>query len=294
MSNPELGKRYSLLYINRGEAVNDSKKARYRISQLADYSFPSATLSQRQRGYDFKKDLTNLIQQEIGVPFRTSKGGTGYESWQLFFDKISFTELLDAITVIISPRYNKNYSAEKLLNFRNEVRRIFHEENIAFTLDDQGGVHPLIDTAFTQATNAAIDGLVGPRYEATLHSVEEIEKHLLPDLPNYVGAIRSVFGACENIFKLMYGGSRLDSKSAFTKISSAQQRLYEGHPTMLASSAKLLNGFREWIDAAHFYRHEEGRTERGQPESEIAILLISEGLAYVRWLAAIDKKNSLY
>ena len=91
----------------------------------------------------------------------------------------------------------------------------------------------------------------------------------------------------------MYGGSRLDAKSAAAKLAAAQQRLYEGHPTMLASSAKLLNGFKEWIDAAHFYRHEEGRTEPGQPEGELALLLISEGLSYVRWLAAIDQKSSV-
>lgn len=293
MSEPETGKRYSHLYINRGEPAKDSPKARYRLGLLAEAEFPEATTSQKQRGYDFKKKLTDLIQQEVGVQFRTTQGGYTYQSWTLFFKKISLLELLDTITVIISPHYSNKFSDEKLHRFRDEAKRIFHEENLAFTIDDQGGVHPLVDTAFTQTTNAAIASLAGSRYKATLQRIEEIDGHLLQEPPNYVAAIRSIFGACENLFKLMYGGSRLDAKSVAAKLAAAQQRLYEGHPTMLASSAKLLNGFKEWIDAAHFYRHEEGRTEPGQPESELALLLISEGLSYVRWLAIIDQKSSV-
>lgn len=291
MPDTETGKRYSHLYINRGDPNNDSPKARYRIGLLADSVFPSETPSQNLRGYNSKKRLTDLIQREIGVQFRTYKNGHGFESWTLFFNKLDITDFLDAITIIISPEYTGMMSDEKRFRFRDGTIRIFKEENLAFRIDDQGGVHPLIDSAFTRNINSAISGLSGSRYKATLQRVNEVDEHLLQDPPNYVAAIRSVFGACENLFKLMYGGPRLDAKSAANSISVAQQKLYEGHPAILASSAKLLNSFKEWIDSAHFYRHEEGRTEPGQPNSEIALLLISNGLSYVRWLATIDRKS---
>lgn len=293
MSEPVAGKRYSHLYISRGEPAKDSPKVRYRLGLLADAVFPAATTTQIQRGYNLKKELTNLIQQEVGVQFRTAKGRSVVESWPLFFKKISIIELLDTLTIIISPHYEIRFSDESRHRFRDEATRILREENLAFTIDEQGGIHPLVDTAFTQATNATIVGLAGTRYNATLQMVEKIDGYLLQEPSNYVAAIRSVFGACENLFKLMYGGPRLDAKSATEKLTTTQQRLYEGYPTMQRSSAKLLYGFKEWIDAAHFYRHEEGDTEPGQPESEIALLLISEGLSYVRWLAAIDRKNSI-
>lgn len=293
MPDFDTGNRYSHLYINRGDPTNDSLKARYRLGLLADAVFPQEMQSQKLRGYNSKKRLTDLIQREIGVQFRTYKNGHGFESWLLFFNKINIVELLDTLTIIVSPKYTSMMSEEKRLRFRDGAIRILQEENLAFRIDEQGGVHPLIDSAFTQTINSAIAGLSGSRYQATLQKINEIDGFLLQNPPNYIAAIRSVFGACENLFKLMYGGARLDAKTAFSKLSAVQQRLYDGHPAILASSAKLLNSFKEWIDAAHFYRHEEGRTEPRQPESEIALLLISNGLSYVRWLAAIDLKSSV-
>lgn len=292
MSGPKQGMRYTHLYINRGEPVNDSTKARYRLSLLAEAEFPDSSVEQRRLGIDHKKKLTDFIQREIGVRFRTQKNSRVFESWSLFFEKITLEELLDTLTLIISPHYPNNISDIKRHRIRDHVKRIFQEENLAFTIDDEGGVHPLVDAVFTRSMSAVIAGLEGARHKATLMRVEEIERHLLQEPRNYIAAIRSVFGACENLFKLMYGDPRLDAKSAAERLQAVQQRLYHGHPTMLSSSAKLLAGFKEWINAAHFYRHEEGREEPGQPESEIAILLISEGLSYVRWLAAVDRKSA--
>jgi len=40
-----------------------------------------------------------------------------------------------------------------------------------------------------------------------------------------------------------------------------------------------------------FYRHEEGSEERNQPAEELAIVLVAEGLSFVRWLAAMDRRR---
>jgi hypothetical protein len=49
-----------------------------------------------------------------------------------------------------------------------------------------------------------------------------------------------------------------------------------------------VDAFRDWVDAAHFYRHEAGREAVAQPPLSLAILLISAGASFLRWLAEFD------
>jgi len=44
----------------------------------------------------------------------------------------------------------------------------------------------------------------------------------------------------------------------------------------------------DWIEAAHFYRHEPGMEEPAQPPLELAIELVSVGAAFIRRLAGLD------
>ena len=150
----------------------------------------------------------------------------------------------------------------------------------------------MIDGAFHAVRQAAIASLNGPRYEATAAMVEEVDRYLLEPHPDYITAIRSVFGACENLFKLMYEVPRLDAKTARDKLSIDHQSFYSSYPMLLRANAKSLAGFMEWIDAAHFFRHEQGSETSYQPTEEHAILMISQGLAFVRWLAIIDARKS--
>lgn len=174
-------------------------------------------------------------------------------------------------------------------DFIAEVNRIFREESIAYEVDDEGGVHPVVDAAFAVAGQAAIRGMADPRYALSRQRVEEIDAALTQSPPNYVAAIRAVFGAIENLFKLMFNTPRLDVGSAKTRLSPMVQGHYKNDPIMQGSSAKVLNSFYSWIDAAHYYRHERGTEDPSQPDEDLAIVLISEGLAFLRWLVGVDK-----
>jgi hypothetical protein len=45
----------------------------------------------------------------------------------------------------------------------------------------------------------------------------------------------------------------------------------------------------EWIDAAHAYRHEEGKPDAvAQPPLSLAVYLVSTGAAHLRWVAELD------
>jgi hypothetical protein len=54
-------------------------------------------------------------------------------------------------------------------------------------------------------------------------------------------------------------------------------------------STQLADSLKAWTDAAHWYRHGQGKEEPKQPPASLAILSISAGAAFLRWLAEIDQ-----
>jgi hypothetical protein len=181
--------------------------------------------------------------------------------------------------------------AQRSDDFISEVNRIFREENIAYEVDEEGGVHPVIDSAYAATKQAVILGMNDQRYALCRQRLNEVDEALIASPPNHLQAIRAIFGANENLFKLMYSTPRLDASSAKEKISPKLQAAYSNHPTMQRSSAQVLKSFCSWIDAAHHYRHEEGKEEPSQPDDELALVLISEGMSFLRWLVGIDRKT---
>lgn len=292
MSGKVIGKRFSLVYLVRREPEKDSKKARFRLAKLAERSCPPARSGRHGTSFDYDKHAQESIESELGIQFATrSTAGTLIRSWEWYFNKVSVTEMLDTITVVAASLQDEYVQNDRPGTFLAEARRILKEENLAYEIDQSGGVHPLVDATFSASMESAISGMENPRYAASAGCLDRIDGYLLQDPQDFIGAIRAVFGACENTFKLMYGVPRLDSKTAGERIGGDQQRLYKEQPTLQSASAKTLEAFKQWVNAAHFYRHEQGVEESNQPTPEVAILLISQGLSFVRWLTALDQKK---
>jgi hypothetical protein len=291
MTDRPAGQRFSFTYISQGDPTNDRKEMRYRLGKLLekDKHHPTRLRSNLMGGNStYVKDDTKLIEsmeEELGVQFATVINGQSYWTWTQFFAKLPLTKILDAITVL----YMVMTEHGKADVFISEVNRIFREENIAFEVDEQGGVHPIIDGAFHQTKQATIRGLSSERYALCLLRLEEVDASLMSDNPNFTQAIRAVFGANENLFKLMFNTQRLDKRVALDQIGKQIQIVYSDHPIMQRASAQILNSYGNWVDGAHHYRHEEGSETPTQPAEELAIVMISEGMSFVRWLAAIDK-----
>src|SRR5262249_55456044 len=142
-----------------------------------------------------------------------------------------------------------------------ETARIFLEENVHYRVDRQGGVHFYFDEEFAHNHAATIAVLKGSRYANTLHSFEGTLAALSKAPPDGKAAIRSTFAALEGLFKLMSPGSPRLTRKETEKLQSLIQKLYTPDATALGASNKMLNAFKEWIDAAHFYRHEPGTEE---------------------------------
>jgi hypothetical protein len=60
----------------------------------------------------------------------------------------------------------------------------------------------------------------------------------------------------------------------------------------MGAASKLLSAFKDWIDAAHFYRHEAGREEPIQPPLTLRVQMVSVGATFLRWLAELDTATS--
>jgi len=290
MADCEQGKRFSHLYMSASSPLKDSKKTRYRIAKLLEGEFPSQSLAQQRRhAPDHAKKAQDLLENEVGRQFRSNVGGYMYPSWSAYTQKVTVPEFLDAITVLAG--YLRSCEAKSETNLVKQVQRVFKEENMAYEIDDLGGIHPLVDGAFGVAKLSAIAALSSDRYSGTAELVDAIDPCLLQDPVDYIGAIRAVFGANENLFKLMFGVQQLKADNAAKYIGSKQQSMYEGHPNLKAASSKTLESFKDWINATHFYRHEQGEEMLSQPREEFAILVVHQGLAFVRWLAQLDQKG---
>lgn len=293
MSDTPIGKRFSHVYLVRGEPEKDSEKARFRLSKLVERSCLPAESTRYGTSFDYEKRAQNRIENELGIKFASGITTVrAVDRWERYFNRISVTEMLDTITVVASVLNRIHAKDDRQSRFLNEARRILKEENLAYEIDQIGGVHPLIDATFSAAMESAISSLDDPRYAVSAQCINRIDGYLLQNPQDFIGAIRAVFGACENTFKLMYGVPRLDAKTAGERISSDQQSLYRDHPTLQGASAKTLEAFKQWVNAAHFYRHEQGEEEPNQPAAELAILLVSQGLSFARWLAVLDRKRS--
>lgn len=290
MEDTDQGKRFSHIYVSHDTPGKDSKKARFRLSKLVEKQCPGPSSSRSGSSFDHAKYAQERLENELGLKFG-SRSTTGHliKSWEWYFNRITVVEMLDSITVLAT--YLKDSYGRDQKKLLEETRRIFKEENLAYEIDDLGGVHPFIDGSFSATAQSAILALSGERYSATADCVNGIDDCLLQDPSDYIGAIRRVFGASENLFKLMFSVPRLDARTVGDKLGKQQQALYSAHPTLQSASAKTLEGFKDWINAAHFYRHEQGVQSPNQPTEEFAILLISQGLSYVRWLAQMDQKS---
>ncbi|PRY91715.1 hypothetical protein [Donghicola tyrosinivorans] len=284
MKKEKTGERFSILYLQPAELQMDSDRARFRIAKQIEKFFADDS---RPSGSSLSMAARDAVESLIGIPFKTPH--TSVHTWEKFVGRIEFADVLDVITVLTGVLRNIWGNNSRSVFFILAVRRIFSETNLAYEIDDLGGVHPLIDAAFSKGVASAIRSLDEPRYAATARLVKRIDSCLLDESLDYVGGVRAIFGACENLFKLMFDVPRLDAKSVCQKLQPSVQSLYATRKAELGPNMKMLNSFQQWIDSAHFFRHEPGHETVETTSAELGQLLISQGLGYVRWLAQIDK-----
>jgi hypothetical protein len=266
--------RFSQLYLPPADLAEDSTRMRVRLA---------ATV--QDISYGQRSELPEFITRRIGVRF-PQRGG--YPSWEVFFTEGDLRDVLDAITVIY------DFAREKqLLTLRREwlpdVRRIFQEERVRYRVDNNGVVHFAVDEEFERTRQGTLAGLSAPRYSAARGAFEHAYEVLAEQPPNGKLALRGVFEALEITFKLFFPrAQRLGGSELRQFLKPEIDRRYARDAAALRSAQKLHNSLVEWVDGIHFYRHGQGVEEPTQPPLDVAILGVSTGAAFLRWLLEFD------
>ncbi len=103
--------------------------------------------------------------------------------------------------------------------------------------------------------------------------------------------MRANFNALECMYRLMFPlAPRLAKDTVATYLRPLLQSRHNEDQTAQRAAGKAVQSFQEWIDTMHFYRHEPGSEEPAQPPLSLAILTISQGANWLRWLAEIDQE----
>ena len=267
--------RYSQLYIQFDALLQDSPRARNRLASLL-----------RIIRADERMGL--VIQSALGV--RIHSDGVHWVYWEQFITKTDLRDVLDTITEV----YKFLVRADRLraILWLKETRAIFAQEHLAYEIDEDAIVHPAVDREFQRNRVSVISGLQLPRYANVLQSFERVSDELSADPPHGKEAWRACFSAVEGLFRLMFPASpRLTSTEVETRLRPVLRRVYAADATGLRAAQALASSFRDWVDATHNYRHEPGSEEPAEPPLAVAILAISNGAAFLRWLVELDQQT---
>lgn len=269
MDTPIEGERFSLNYLRRGGPLRDCPRARRRIYKLFEALHWDTD------------DYASLLEEELGVkvPFR----GIGFD-WDAYFERCELRDLLDSITVL-ARKFRKHHRDKTWIE---TIERIFREENLGYRLDRLGGVHFFLDEEFEAHRSATLQGLADSRFVSAKTAFEACHRALDATPPDARGAIRHLFDAVENVFRIVVKDSahRLGAKEIERHLRPRVDELYAG--TAQNSGGRLIVSFKEWVNSAHHYRHAPATEVIEEPPLELATLAIDTGTAFLRWLISLD------
>ena len=272
-SKPPGGQRFSHVYIDRGEPTGDSPRMRHRLM--------SEVLEMPKH---LRDSLVGMVGKELGVPWST---------WGSFFKEAETRDVLDFVTLAYRCiRQAPNTGRWTPATWVNSCRRIFTEENLHYCFDDSGGAHFRYDQEFDRNCAATIAALENGRYANALQAFNATMADLAEAPPNGKLAIRAVFSAVECVFRLILPKAPRLAAAELEGLTPIIQQLYERDETAKRSAAKMLNSLKDWVDAAHFYRHEGGSEEPAKPPLRFAVYIVSCGASHLRWLAEIDGERT--
>jgi len=294
MNDVPKGVPYNVLYAVPNGPIEDSERVRRRIAtalfNAADHVSGSSAF-----------EVSRRIEGQIGSDAPHNYGlARSADSWKSFALECSLSDLLTSVTVVakylsiqakIAIDVNEARLVKtKLFELKTAVSEAFAQEGAPYWIDELCGIHPLVDRVHTSTSVAAVRALNGPRYNAARSYVDAIDDDLLKVPPDGVAAIYKTFLAAENLFKMMFQADRLMSQQITKYLRPAVLQLYEGDTKLAEISDFEVESFIKWASAALKYRHAEGESNLPSPPQEVYVLLISQGLSFVRWLAEIDRK----
>jgi hypothetical protein len=238
--------------------------------------------------------LAAYIHQETGfsVPYNVSH----YDLESLYV-AVPFDILLNLITVVwryLNDKAKEYQTGGRLVAVRAQlwldfVRRAMKEENLRYTVDSECGVHYSIDEEFERNRLSALRCLESKRYAGARDAFDAAFRHFDANPPDTKAAVRSIFEAVEIVAKMMTSAPRLNRQLVEKELTALAVKCATDS-TAVETVKELFAGFALWVNAAHNYRHGQGKQEPIAPPIEVAVYMLSSGTAFLRWLVAIDQK----
>lgn len=271
---PVEGELFSRNYIERGPALADNPRMRRRLYALyRSLKSPS------------DPDLGGALELRTGavVPFLGMYG----RDWEAFFETGSLQDILDCVTVFAGAY--QGYTRQRWIA---GVQTIFEEANVRYRIDRLGGVHFAVDGEYERNAASVVQGLGGSRYAVVREHIEAGQAALAGAEPQTREAIRQHYEAAEALFKLLTANSV--SRLGVAEIQKVLQPMLNSSVsgTALDATRAMAGAFANWVVSAQGYRHAQATPSTDNPPVSFAVLFISCGLAFIRWLAELDAQKN--
>lgn len=227
--------------------------------------------------------------------------GVGYNFTQ-FFTKTRIELVLSAITFTLRKKYPQQISLR--FNPKTEIQypradawhafvaRGLREQNMAYSLDNECGVHYFVDEEFETNRGSTLKSLEAPRYSGVRTAFEAAHRYLDTQPPDTKASVRSTFESIEILARLMNPERKNLNKWQVTNKLKPLAQAATTDATETDTIGKLFDGFAQWVDGLQNYRHGQGVEQAIAPSLTLAVYVISTGAAILRWLVEIDSRQS--
>lgn len=207
------------------------------------------------------------------------------------FKKNELRDVLDSITLIYRSLKQRGH-VQLSNNWKSFVVRAFKEENVAYRLDEECGVHYFVDEDFERNRFSTLSALNDPEHLGIKAAYEDAYRHLDNTPPDTKAAARSIFEALEILTKQLVTTKNLNRwvlENSLKKLA-IETLAHDSIQRLVISD--MFNGFGMWVDGMHNYRHGQPQVEPVAPSEELIVYMLSSGSSFLRLLLEIWKKTN--
>jgi hypothetical protein len=281
------GEFYAHLYVKRGAPVDDGPIFRRRLAAFFGH-------------YIYKSQVTDIEPYVRHIMVETGANPFFSHPYYLpqfdrFFESAPLIDVLTAITIIWRELDRVNLLGPIMpKEWRAFIERLLREENVGYRIDSKGGIHPVVDQEFARNQTSVLAALTNPRYATVLHAAEAAFKQLEALPMDGKGAARNIFEAAESLTKIITGtGADLDEGFVNKDLRRIVDRVFDGDEQIKSTANRLLSSFGKWVSAVHPFRHGHDRERPLMLPDDVAVLAISQGASFLRWLADLDRRQQV-
>lgn len=265
------GKRFSLVYLERGAPARDDQRFRNRLA-----AYYLEHIHDR-----FGDGIRKALQREAGIH-------VPLQAYRYRVDKVlkegDLRDVLDSITIIYHGLINQGHRG-LASGWKHFVSKTLLEENVGYILDEHAGVHYFIDEDFERNTASTLAVLEQARYGGVRAAVEDAYRHL--ENSDTKASVRSIFEALEILAKQIVETKNLNKWIVENTLKGRYLSLYQGDPIGAKVAAGMFDSLAPWVDAIHNYRHGQPNEEPVAPDESLCVHVLSTGSSYIRWLAEL-------